>query len=90
MKNIRGRKSEPLGRYGHLPPRARITAAWYANHPDHYAGDASAATATKGRKLLALMVDSLAEYIRAVKKDQAVLRVLHEFYDRCDKVSPKH
>ena len=89
MEYVRGRKSEPLGRFAHLPPRGRITARWYADHPDHYAGDAAPATAEKGEKLLALMVDSLAEYIRAVKNDKVVLNLLDEFYDRCDEISGK-
>jgi len=86
MDAVRGRKSEPLGRFDHMPKRDRITAQWYADHPDHYAGDAAPATAEKGEKLLALIVDSLAEYIRAVKNDEVVRTLLDEFYDRCDQI----
>ena len=83
---VAGRKSEPLGRFDHLPERGRVSARWYANHPDHYCGDATTASAEKGEKLLALMVDSLAEYIQGVKADDVVPTILNEFYDRCDDV----
>ena len=85
MDTLKGRKAEPLRRYGHIPP-GRITARWYADYPDHYAGDATAAPAEKGEKLRSLVVDSLADYIRAVKNDEVVRDVLNDFYDRCEKV----
>jgi len=85
MENIRGRKAPPLGRLDHIPP-GRVTGRWYSDHPDHYAGDASAATAEKGEKLRALQVDALADYIRAVKNDEVVIELMNEFYDRCDEV----
>jgi len=86
MDAVRGRKTEPLDRYAHLGP-GRITGRWYANYPDHYAGDATAATAEKGKTLRGLIVDSLADYIRAVRNDDAVRNVLDEFYDRCERLA---
>ncbi len=83
---VGGRAAEPLDRFDHLPKRDRVSVQWFARHPDHYCGDATAATAEKGEKLLALLVDSLAEYIKAVREDRAVLDVLGEFYDKCDEV----
>jgi len=85
MDYIKGRKTEPRGRYYHIPP-GRISARWYSDYPDHYAGDATAATAQKGEALRRIQVDSLADYIRAVKRDEVVLTLLNEFYDRCDQV----
>jgi len=85
MDYIAGRKTEPLGRYDQIPP-GRIMTRWYSNFPDHYAGDATAATAEKGEKLRQLQVDSLADYIKAVKNDEVVPTLLKEFYDRCDEV----
>jgi len=85
MQAVGGRKSDPLGRLGHLPANM-ISGYWYADHPDHYAGDAAPASAEKGRKLRALIVDSLAELIRAVKDDRTALELLDEFHGRCDKI----
>ena len=86
MEAIAGRKADPLGRLDHLPT-GRVTISWYANYPDHYAGDAAAASAEKGKKLRSLIVDSLADYIRLVKNDETALDLMKEFYDRCDKVA---
>ena len=72
MKSLRGRKTEPLGRLNHIPP-GRVTGRWYSDYPDHYAGDATAASKEKGEKLRSIIVDSLADYIRAVKNDKAAL-----------------
>jgi creatinine amidohydrolase len=59
---------------------------WYADHPEHYGGDATPAAADTGRQLLQLRVDSTAEYLAAVKKDTVAQKLLKEFYDRCDAV----
>ena len=85
MDALAGRKHAPLGRYGHLPP-GKASAWWHADCPDHYRGDATAATREKGEKIRALAIDSLVDYIRAVKQDTVVLEVLNDFYDRVDGV----
>lgn len=55
---------------------------WYADYPDHYAGDARVATARKGRKLIQLRVDTLAELIAEVKADKVVPALEAEFHAR--------
>jgi creatinine amidohydrolase len=85
MEALDGRKAEPLGRFEHLRP-GDVAAQWYSDYPDHYAGDATAATVEKGKQLLALQVEALADYVRAVKDDRAVHAVLADFYDRCDRL----
>lgn len=55
---------------------------WYGDYPDHYAGDARSATGAKGRVLRGLLVDSLAEYIAAVKADRVVPHLEGEFFTR--------
>ena len=85
MDAIGGRRTERLGRLNHLGP-GQAQGYWYADYPDHYAGDANPASAEKGEKLRALIVDSLAEYIAAVKRDETTRTLLDEFYDRCDAV----
>ena len=77
------RAGQPQGRLGHLPPTfAGIH--WYADHPEHYAGDARTASAEKGRRIRQLIVDSLAEYIAAVKADQVLPALEDEFFGRVD------
>ena len=56
--------------------------SWYADYPEHYAGDARCATAEKGRELLKLRVDTLAEYIAAVKADKVAPALEAEFFKR--------
>ena len=75
-----------LGRLGHLPPTFSAT-WWYANYPDHYAGDARTASKEKGVVLRDLLVDSLAEYIAVVKKDKVVPKLQKEYFDKLDKLS---
>ncbi|MCD6518294.1 MAG: creatininase family protein [Anaerolineae bacterium] len=76
----------PLGRASHLPPMfAGIS--WYSNYPDHYAGDARAASEEKGRVILQLAVDALAKYIAAVKADQVLPTLTREFFQRQKEVS---
>lgn len=71
----------PLDRLRDLPPTfAGI--GWYANYPDHYAGDARPATREKGLALRQLEIDNLAEYIAAVKADQVVPALTREFFAR--------
>ena len=73
--------AEPLGRLDHLPP-TQSGISWYANYPEHYAGDARPATQAKGNKLVSLMVDTLAEYIAAVKADKVMPKLEREFFAR--------
>ncbi len=65
-------------------PGAFTGISWYASYPEHYAGDARSASAEKGRKLRELQVDDLADFIRAVKADEAGPALLSEFYDRVE------
>ena len=60
---------------------------WYADYPEHYAGDARTATAEKGKKVLEIYVQALAEVVRAIKNDQTVPGLEREFFDRVDKVT---
>lgn len=81
MERVPAEPALPLGRLSHLPATfAGI--GWYANHPDHYAGDARPASAEKGRQLRQLSVDSLAEFIAAVKQDQTLPALQAEFFGR--------
>jgi creatinine amidohydrolase len=72
---------EPLGRMDHLKNNYSGI-WWYADYPDHYAGDARSASVEKGKILLRLTVESLAEFIAQVKADESVPRLSAEFFDR--------
>jgi creatinine amidohydrolase len=61
--------------------------SWYANYPEHYAGDARTASAAKGKKLRALEVEALAEFIGQVKKDTVVPGLEREFFQRVKKIT---
>jgi creatinine amidohydrolase len=60
--------------------------SWYANYPDHYAGDARPATAEKGRALQQLLVNAFAEFIATVKADQVAPQLTREFFTRASQV----
>jgi len=85
MDRVPERRARPLGRMEALPPTfAGIW--WYSDYPDHYAGDARFATEEKGRALVRLASDYLAEYIAAVKADSVVPALSAEFFERARRV----
>lgn len=70
-----------LHRLSHLP--AHFSGIWwYADYPQHYAGDARTANVEKGMRLRQIKVDALVEYIQAVKDDQVVPALEKEFFER--------
>lgn len=60
--------------------------SWYANYPEHYAGDARPATPEKGKRLQAIQVAALARFIRAVKADRVVPALEREFFRRANQL----
>ena len=70
----------PLKRLAELPARAPVW--WYADFPEHYAGDATHATREKGTFLLQHLAQRIAEIIRQVKADTEASRLQDEFYMR--------
>jgi creatinine amidohydrolase len=85
MEKVPAKPARPLERLDHLPPTFTAV-GWYANYPEHYAGDARPATREKGKKLTELAIDCLARYIAAVKADQVVPALQDEFFQRVDHV----
>jgi creatinine amidohydrolase len=83
MDRVPAQPAEPLKRLAHLPA-SQSGIFWYADFPNHYAGDARSASAEKGLKLRQLLVDSLAEFIAAVKADSVVPALEKEFFERVD------
>jgi creatinine amidohydrolase len=55
---------------------------WYARFPNHYSGDGSLATKELGQFQMNWWISKIVETIRAVKADQASLRLQNEFYEQ--------
>ena len=60
---------------------------WYADHPTHYQGDASFASAEAGNALLDAKARFVARAVRAIKADAEAQRLFAEFHARA--LSPK-
>jgi creatinine amidohydrolase len=80
MDRVPEHPARPLGRMGSLPP-TYTGIWWYADYPDHYAGDAHSATREKGKFLIDAMADNLAGYITAVKADTVVPALEEQFFN---------
>jgi creatinine amidohydrolase len=55
---------------------------WYARFPNHYSGDGSVATKELGEYQMNWWIDSVAKAIRAIKGDDASLKLQNEFYEK--------
>ena len=55
---------------------------WYARFPNHYAGQGEVASRELGEFETKNWIDAIVKSIRAVKADQASLRLQNEFYER--------
>jgi creatinine amidohydrolase len=55
---------------------------WYARFPEHYSGDGSVATKELGEWNVQGWISTIVEAIRAVKADDASLRIQNEFYEK--------
>lgn len=76
-----GGDPRPRGRLAHLGG-VGTSVSWYADFPDHYAGDAAFATRENGQYALDFMVRQVAGHIARVKADTAAPELLAEFYAR--------
>ncbi|HON64413.1 MAG TPA: creatininase family protein [Bacilli bacterium] len=86
MDQIPAGTTEPLGRLNHLPSNfSGLT--WYSNYPNHYVGDAQKASYEKGKQLVALEVEALVEFIKAVKADKVLPLLAKDFHERVKKLS---
>jgi len=68
------KRNQPLSDLGVYSPLD-----WYAKYPAMYVGDASKATAEKGKVLTEARVEALVRIIRAVKEDATTPALLAEF-----------
>jgi creatinine amidohydrolase len=64
-----------------LPAGVSTSISWYSMYPNHYAGDASGATAARGTASIEYAASRMAAAIRAIKADQTSPRLQKEFFD---------
>lgn len=81
MDKVVDEPAYPLGRLEHLTSAA-LGISWYANYPDHYAGDARPATKEKGEALREISVSALADFIKAVKADSVAPLLEADFFEK--------
>lgn len=81
MEDVPAEPGNPQGRLDNLTG-AYSGIWWYADYPNHYAGDARTATAEKGRILRDMSVNALAKFIKAVKEDTITPALEKEFFER--------
>ena len=79
-----GEPARPLGRMTDHLDNLYNGFHWYADHPEHYSGDARPATAEKGRRLFEMKVENLVNFIKQVKADEVMPALGQEFYNRVD------
>jgi creatinine amidohydrolase len=73
----------PAGsRRSSLPPGVLVGVSWFKAVPTGYLGDASGATAARGKALTEYTAGRLAEAIRAVKADEESPRLQREFFEK--------
>jgi creatinine amidohydrolase len=81
MERVPAEPANPLHRLEDLPGN-KSGISWYADYPQHYAGDARPASAEKGLLLRQIELEALTAFIQAVKNDTAVPRLEREFFGR--------
>ncbi len=81
MERVPAEPANPLHRLEGVPGNFSGI-SWYADFPQHYAGDARPATAEKGLRLRQIELEALAAFIRAVKNDSAAAGLEREFFGR--------
>jgi creatinine amidohydrolase len=72
-------------RLAELPEGLYTGIWWYAKFPNHYQGDASGATATRGAATTRAAAVRVANAIRAVKRDEVGPRLQREFFEKAGK-----
>lgn len=65
-----------------LPENLYTGIWWYAKFPNHYSGDGAAASKEMGEYRMNFWIGSMVKAIRAVKADQASLKLQNEFFEK--------
>ena len=79
MERANEQSGSSLNRLKHLP-YAYTGIWWYAQYPNHYAGDGSFGTKKYGEVLIDIEVNQLSKMVKNVKADSTVLELQNEFY----------
>ena len=79
MERANDNSGNNLNRLQHLP-YIFSGINWYAQYPNHYAGDAKDANTAIGELSIEGRSQQLCEIIKAVKKDQTAIRLQNEFF----------
>ena len=66
-------------------PNAYSAIWWYSKYPNHYAGEASGASAELGKIIMDQKINQLAEVIKTVKADKATMSLQREFWQKSSK-----
>lgn len=69
-----------------LPPSLYTAIWWYANYPNHYAGEGAKASRELGELITEHTIESLVTALKAVKADTKTLQLQNEFFDEVDKL----
>ena len=81
MQAVGDRMGERRGRMDHVKPGLNGY-WWYADYPEHWAGDARPASAETGKVLTEIQIDCLAEYLKKVKADDVTAGLAEEFWQK--------
>ena len=65
-----------------LPDGIDVAISWYAHFPNHYQGDASGATTTRGDAVFSVTSARVAQAIKAIKVDTIAPQLQREFFER--------
>ena len=84
MENVPAEPSPRLGRLSHLKD-AKAAVWWCADVPEHYCGDAGAATSEKGKAFHDDLVKRMAESFISVRDDEKAAEVYREYRERVTK-----
>lgn len=80
MDRAKEQSGENLARLKHIP--SNYTGIfWYAQFPNHYAGDGSFAKPELGELLINSQAEQLVELIKILKKDDTILNLQNRFYN---------
>ena len=77
-----GRESGADQKRQNLPDFLYTGIWWYARFPNHYSGDGSVATKQLGEWNVEGWISTIVEAVRAVKADDASLKIQNEFYEK--------
>jgi len=84
IDRVKEQSGQDLTRLKHIP--TNFTGIfWYAQYPNHYAGDGSYAKSEFGELLINSRVDQLVDLIKTLKKDDTILNLQNRFYNESKK-----